>query len=225
MESQFIAFIDFDGTISQIDSLEFILDTYTGNSWRQIEDLVSQNQLNEIDALQKEFDLLDICLRDAIKLIRQIPIDPYFKKFLQFCNLNKINITILSGSFDIFIREIFKNHKIKNLQIRSNSVNIKKNKWTVIPSKTPKIHNKCNHCKNNWIKEAQQKNKKTIYIGDGNTDRCPAQNAEYRFAKNGLRDYFVSKGIFLYPYKNFQDIIEILHNDILKLSIREKIIA
>ena len=225
MESQYIAFIDFDGTISQIDSLEFILNKYTGNSWRQIENLVTQNQLNEIEALQKEFDLLDIGLKNAIKSIRQIPIDPYFKRFIQFCNFNKINITILSGGFDIFIKEILKNNRIKDIKIHSNSVIVTDNKWTIIPSKTPRIHNKCNHCKNNWIKEAHQANKRTIFIGDGNTDRCPAKNAEFRFAKNGLRDYLISRGIFHYSFKNFQDIIDTLHYDILKLSNQEKIIA
>ena len=33
-------FVDFDGTITEIDTLVFLLDRYCGDSWRQIEDRV-----------------------------------------------------------------------------------------------------------------------------------------------------------------------------------------
>ena len=212
-------YTDFDGTITQIDSLNMVLDEFAISDWRPIEDRVTAHELSEKEALQAEFDLVNVPLDDAIQFLKKnAKIDTTFKPFADWCKTNGLELIVLSGGFKEFIETIFKQFGINGLAVYSNSLKIENNKWQVIQSKLPKIKDLCNHCKTNHILESQRNGYKVVYIGDGNTDRCPAENADIVFAKNSLAEYLELKNIKYYKYQNFWDIQNILTNDAIALS-------
>ena len=204
-------FTDFDGTITEIDSLNMVLDEFAVSDWRPIEDKVTSHEISEKEALQAEFDLVNTSLNDAIEFLnKNAIIDPTFKKFAEWCKSNSIELIVLSGGFREFIHPIFNKFGINNLEIHSNSLNVNNNSWKVVQSELPKINYLCNHCKTNHLVEARRQGFKTVYIGDGNTDRCPAENADIIFAKNSLADYLRNKNKKFYEYQNFNEIQKIL---------------
>ena len=209
-------YTDFDGTITKIDSLNMVLDEFAVSDWRSIEDKVTAHELSEKEALQAEFDLVHVPLNNAIQFLKKNAIiDPTFKSFAEWCKTNKIELIILSGGFKEFIDTIFNKFGINGLKVYSNSLKIENNSWRIIQSELPKIKDLCNHCKTNHIKESQKNGFKIVYIGDGNTDRCPAENADIVFAKDSLADYLELKKIKYFKYQNFSDIQDILNNDII----------
>lgn len=213
-------FTDFDGTITKIDSLNMVLDEFAVSDWRSIEDRVTVNELSEKEALQAEFDLVNVPLNDAIKFLKNnAEIDSTFIAFVEWCKSNKIELIVLSGGFKEFINSIFAMFGIKGLEVHSNSLNVKNNNWQVVQSVLPKINNLCNHCKTHHLVEAQQKDFKVVYIGDGNTDRCPAETADIIFAKESLAEYLRSKNMEFFEYQNFNDIQTILEKIINKDAI------
>lgn len=207
LNSQIKIFTDFDGTITQIDSLNMVLDEFAVSDWRSIEDRVTDHELSEKEALQAEFDLVNVSLQTALNFLeKNAVIDSTFLFFADWCKSNNIELIVLSGGFREFINCIFNKFRIKGIEIHSNSIEVKNNIWTVIRSSLPKINNLCNHCKTNHLMEAKDQGFKTIYIGDGNTDRCPALSADIIFAKNSLAEYLDKKKKNYFDYYNFEDI-------------------
>jgi 2-hydroxy-3-keto-5-methylthiopentenyl-1-phosphate phosphatase len=49
--------------------------------------------------------------------------------------------------------------------------------------------------------------KKTVYIGDGFSDRHISEKVDILFAKSALAEYCNSKGIKFFPFETFNDVI------------------
>jgi 2,3-diketo-5-methylthio-1-phosphopentane phosphatase len=212
-----IIFTDFDGTITKIDSLNMVLDEFSVSDWRSIEDRVTMHEISEKEALQAEFDLVKVPLRKALELLKKnAVIDLTFIPFIEWCKSNNIELIILSGGFKVFIETIFTKFGINDLKVYSNSLNVDNNTWKVVQPDLPKINNLCNHCKTHHLVKARERGYKTIYIGDGNTDRCPAENADIVFAKNSLAQYLRNKKRKFFEFQNFNDIQFIVNNNIKK---------
>lgn len=213
-------FTDFDGTITQQDTLEILLDKYCTAPWRPIEDRVTAGELSENRALQMEFDLLEVELETALKEVETIPIDNTFAGLAQFCSSRNIPLTILSGGIDHIISRILQKHHLGQIPFFSNTATIRGKKWEVIPAASPRIRNQCNHCKTHHLVRQRQAGYHIVYIGDGNTDRCPAENADTIFAKGSLAEYLTSRGIDFHHFTSFADIQTVIQN-ILKQSTLE----
>jgi len=205
-------FTDFDGTITLHDSLEAILDHFTGTDWRKIEEQVTLGRLTEKTSLQAEFNLLKVPLEAVLTFLDDtIEIDQSFNVFVDYCSQKNINLTILSGGIDIFIERILTKYGLQHIEFFSNSIIVKSgNQWQIVPSKLPKIKNNCNHCKTNHIVQAKNAGFKTIYIGDGNTDRCAATHSDMIFARDSLKKYLSENKMEFTAFNKFSDIVEYL---------------
>ena len=94
----------------------------------------------------------------------------------------------MSDSFSFLIKEILRHNGIKGVKIYANEIKFLKNE-ELIPS-FPYVSQdcpRCAHCKKKHILE--NRDKKTIYVGDGLSDVCPAQEADLVFAKETLLDH------------------------------------
>ncbi len=201
-------FCDFDGTITKNDTLQFLLDHYVGDDWNEVEDKVEAGLLPEKEALQLEIDFLDVDEKSAFEALdKNIKIDETFKDFANWCKELDFELIVLSGGFRKIIEFIFQKNYIDSVPIYSNDFFVdSENKWKVIPANSPKINGFCNHCKTYHLEEIRAKFDKIVYIGDGTTDRCPAQKSDWVFAKKGLAKFLGEKN---FPFFEFEDFAEI----------------
>ena len=201
-------FTDFDGTITEEDTLVMVLDQFALKPWRHIEDLVTEKKLSEKEGLKAEFDLIDGSMNEILQYIKDnVKIDPTFPAFAHWCRMENIPLIVLSGGFKLFIKETFKKFSINHdIRIYANSVKVTDDKWKIIPSSLPKINDLCNHCKTHHLIEAKKDENTVVYVGNGNTDRCPAEQADIIFAKDQLADYLTQQQI---PYHRFTTFSEI----------------
>ncbi len=209
MKNRVQIFTDFDGTITKRDTLEAILDRFSGKEWRKIEDRVTAGKLPEKQALQAEFDFLSCSVDEVLKYIeRTAEIDETFMSFADFCLDKGCKLTVLSGGIDIFIENIFSRYGLDHIEYFANSIEVNERKhWKVIPARSPKIKGNCNHCKTYHLRQKKSAGFKTVYIGDGNTDRCPALEADAVFAKGALAAYLTANDVKYYPYERFSNIL------------------
>jgi len=205
-----IVFTDFDGTITKEDTLVMVLDRFACRPWGDIEDLVTQNKMTEREALQAEFDLVTASFSEVLHFLQEnVQIDETFKKFVEWCRKNKFPLTVLSGGFRPFIDITFKKFDIANgIHIYANMVEVINAKWKIIPSQLPKINNLCNHCKTHHLVQAKKEHNTIVYIGNGNTDRCPAAQADVIFAKESLAQFLNDNKHTYHNFKNFSHIQE-----------------
>jgi 2,3-diketo-5-methylthio-1-phosphopentane phosphatase len=203
-----IVFCDFDGTITNLDTLVFLLDHYSNCDWRKIEDKMSSGELSEREGLKMEIESLNVSWSEAIaRILSSVKMDDHFPLVVNYLKTMDIPLIIMSGGIEEIIRTILEKQGLDHLEVRANRLKIEGEKWRIIPSPRPKIRGLCNHCKTSSLVEASESGLKTIYIGDGLTDRCPAVKADMLFAKGELENFCQTQAIPYYPYENFKDIL------------------
>lgn len=205
-----VIYSDFDGTISQTDSLKYILNRRGNPQWHFIEDAMARGIMAERDGLQKCFDFysqsFETALRDVLKNVR---IDPYFSRFHSWCERQGHSLTVLSGGFESLIRPLFDRAGLSGIRVLANDAEVVGKSWTVKSCDVKALCSLCNHCKSASLLETIKQDPKTciVYIGDGHTDSCPVQLADIVFAKGYLSEYCRKTNIEHYEFADFRDVL------------------
>jgi 2-hydroxy-3-keto-5-methylthiopentenyl-1-phosphate phosphatase len=212
MKKEFKIFIDFDGTITSADVGENIFLKF-GNEEKSlniIEDLLS-DKISSKDCwelLCESVSYIDKTQLDTF--IDEINIDPEFKNFISFCKANEAKHYILSDGFDYYIERILRKEGLDDIKYFSNVLQVIDNKlrpsFPYLDIDCPESAN----CKRNHILSNSGDEEYTVYIGDGNSDRYAAQFCDFIFAKNDLLKYCEKERISYYPFKNFNDIQQMM---------------
>ena len=200
-------FTDFDGTISERDTLVHLLDHYVGPSWLEIEDRVDAGTLSEEQGLRQEIALLTPPFDEARDLVlREVPVDSHFAGFAALCQRNRWPLEILSGGIEPLIRAYLGAHGLAGIPLRANGLEFEADgRWRVRPAQSPRISELCNHCKTHWVRLAAESHR-VIYIGDGCTDRCPGAQADLLFAKGSLSTWCAEREIEHVRFEHFGEI-------------------
>lgn len=216
MEKVFKIFVDFDGTIMKDDLGDKIFQEF-GNP-EIILPFQTALLANKITAFQNWSNLFSsVKCWDYQKLesyVDSFEMDETFKDFIKYCDKNSFSIFILSDGFDLYIKRVLEREGINSIQVVSNI-------WEKSGSQAkltfPYMDEECKdcaNCKRNHIINNSGDDEYTVYIGDGTSDRCPAQYCDFVFAKKFLLKFCEKERISFSPYKNFSDVIYKL--DILK---------
>lgn len=216
--SHFQVTSDFDGTISQKDSLKSLFDYFIGPKWRHLDEKIKSKAMSERVALQKMLDLCDFAFQDALNFIlNEISIDPGFADFVAYCRREGIPLMILSSGFTEFILPLLRREGLGDLPVYANSLDQNEDgRWVVIERQSQRLCQTQSHCKCASFKRLSL-GLKSVYIGDGHSDVCVAKTADIIFAKDFLKTSLDREAYVSLPWDNFQDIcaqMESLRKDI-----------
>ena len=206
----FKIFVDFDGTISKTDVGEQFFLQF-GNP-ETANEIINRWISKEINSKESWYLLCDTvknhCYSEFENFIDSIEIDNYFKKFVEFCRINEIEIYVVSDGFDYYINRILKNNGLEELVRFSNklTIGVENNLVPSFPYSDEECL-KCANCKRNHIINNSDDSDYTIFVGDGYSDTCPAQYCDFIFAKNSLLKYCELNRVSYYPYKDFNEVI------------------
>lgn len=202
-------FCDFDGTVTKNDVGDLFFETfgdkefysYLVEKWRDYE--ISSREMWERIAEKVKVDE-----RVAEELILAQEIDPYFVDFVRFCEENGIEIFILSDGFDFYIKKILDKYGLSGVKFYSNKLWIENHTvklWFPYPDSVCRI---CGNCKRNHMLSLSGDEDVIVYIGDGYSDRCPAEYADVVFGKKELLKFCRERNIPVYEFETFKDVIE-----------------
>jgi 2-hydroxy-3-keto-5-methylthiopentenyl-1-phosphate phosphatase len=198
---------DFDGTITNRDTLEALLNRYGTPEWMAIEDRLEQNLLTVDDAFRQQMALMEVSLEDAISMIvKTIRVDGTVIECAKKVREAGGRFTIISAGFHEVISGMLDGKMPEGVSIHANRLEVKNNRWTVIPSSTPRIKGLCTHCKRHWVEDAKAGGDYIVYVGDGYTDRCPAEAADRVYARGSLLDYRLQQGLPSLEFRNFAEL-------------------
>ena len=199
-------FSDFDGTVTERDTLVHLLDSYVGDAWYEIEDRVEDGSLSEEQGLRREIELLKAPFDEALaSVLDEVAVDPGFASFVEFCEAKGWPLALVSGGLRPIIEAVLAKHALSRVPVHANDLAFDEDaRWRVLPAPTPRIRALCNHCKSWWVAEAPGP---VIYIGDGTTDRCAGARADLLFAKDGLADWCEREGNAHVRWNRFADIL------------------
>ncbi|TKJ37943.1 hypothetical protein CEE37_13340 [candidate division LCP-89 bacterium B3_LCP] len=202
-------FSDFDGTLTNQDTLVLLLHRFANRDWYAIEERMLSGAITELDGVREELGM--ICAPDE-QLMQVIDneIEPAdgLDEFMSFVQERGWRMTVLSGGLIRFSGALWDKWGYGNVPLYANDHRRDSNGCIeVISAVTPRIKNLCNHCKRWHLEEAIKRGSKVIYIGDGLTDFCPAEAAHRRYAKGNLLQYLHDKNLEVVEFKNLHDIV------------------
>src|SRR5262249_15698574 len=118
-------FSDFDGTITEKDTLVF-LTSKLGGGPRMVEAigrLITEGKISLREGIAAKMRSIHKPLGEAANLLReQTPIDAGFAPFARWCEEKKIPLTIVSAGFHQFIDLFISRDEFPRLEILANNI-------------------------------------------------------------------------------------------------------
>jgi len=215
---------DFDGTVADEDVGNLLFRTFTsGGASREIVARWKQGEISSRECLEQECSIARASKRDLDKFISDRKLDMYFKDFLDFAKKRKMEVVILSDGLDYYIEKMLLRNGVAELDFFANRLEFEDHSLRVSFPYFDLLDCKdCGNCKKYHLDKYKQEGYYIVYVGDGLSDRCPAEHADMVFAKGDLAAHCRKNGIDHVGFVNFRDVErEILNKVVLEDDLDE----
>jgi 2-hydroxy-3-keto-5-methylthiopentenyl-1-phosphate phosphatase len=213
-----ILFLDFDGTITQRDAVDAILETYADPEWLRFESEWREGRLGSRECLQAQMSLVRASRRQLDALLDEIEIDEGLISLLETCATHSIPAHIISDGFDYCIRRILLRASkrvhalLRGSRVCASRLEARGTMWLM---EFPFFQQACAHgcatCKPAVMRLLNPTNVPALFVGDGLSDRYVVDSADLVFAKNALAAYCSENGIEYASFRNLNDVAARLH--------------
>jgi 2,3-diketo-5-methylthio-1-phosphopentane phosphatase len=203
-------FSDFDGTITERDTLVFLTERLGGGR-RMLEvngRLMREGKISLRQGIAANMRSIRAPFRAAAELLRaQIGMDPSFPGFARWCSARGIPLTVVSAGFEEIVRLYLPRSEFAELDIRANTLVPDERKgWQCVF----RDRSEFGHDQAGVLREARQRGRHTVFIGDGLSDYAPAAVADEVFAKPGLARFCRGQGVPCEAIGSFDDVVRSL---------------
>jgi 2,3-diketo-5-methylthio-1-phosphopentane phosphatase/HAD superfamily hydrolase (TIGR01509 family) len=160
-------------------------------------ELYQRGELGSAGVYQAIESMMRITQRDMDAFVLEYSeLDPGFPDFLRWTGERGIDVKVISDGFDATIKTLFRNHGISGLEIFANSLTYDSNGMVKLVS--PHVDPDCGHCgvcKVKIIKDMRKRYDRIVLIGDGESDRHAAEEADAVLAIKDLFLYCAEAGL------------------------------
>jgi len=191
--SETTVFLDFDGTVTKADTGVHLLSRLVDDSvWRPVEEAYVRGDIGSRECLVAEWAMLP---RDEA-LIRsvagEVSIDPGFGSLVSGLRAAGAEVVVVSDGFGFQAREVCAAvgvHCVTNDVDWSTFALVFPNEDRCCPCST------CGTCKQAPVKDARARQRRTVLVGDGASDRKAAVLVDELYAKDGLAYWCDDAGV------------------------------
>jgi 2-hydroxy-3-keto-5-methylthiopentenyl-1-phosphate phosphatase len=205
-----VVLCDFDGTITTIDTAEFVLARFAQGDFRAFDKQFERGELTLEECLNRQFSLVKASKTQILDELRdKVTFRPSFKRLAEFCKEERIPFLIVSAGLDFVIEYFLKlNNCLDLIEVIAPKITFGSSgiKFTF-----PRLADDGSaNFKQDLVKSYKKQDKKVIYIGDGLADWEAAKCADYSFAIKGSRLAKLCRkhGIACRNITDFYEIIE-----------------
>ncbi|MCI0695753.1 MtnX-like HAD-IB family phosphatase [candidate division KSB1 bacterium] len=200
-----IVFCDFDGTLAQNDVGDMLFKTFANGT--ECEKWVQQwlrGEISSRECMEREAATARLTREQLDAFCDAQALAPGFRDFAEFCRQRNWPLLVLSDGLDYYIQRVLRQHKL-NLPILANHLEF------VPPDRIavsfPYFEHSCGKCKGYHIRRLAKPGEKIVYIGDGYSARCGAQEADIIFAKGDLAKWCEEKSREYFRFENFENVL------------------
>jgi|SRR5580700_4698748 2-hydroxy-3-keto-5-methylthiopentenyl-1-phosphate phosphatase len=186
--------LDFDGTIAIEDTTDLLLERFAKPGWREIEEEWEAQRIGSRECMSRQVDLVRASESEIEDFIAGIHIDPGFLPFVEACSAAQFEVTIVSDGLDRIVRGVIARTGT-DLPIAANRLDyLGRDRWQLgFPYASANCASASGNCK--CAQAAPAIRGPRIVVGDGRSDFCAANSADYVFAKGRLATYCRDSGI------------------------------
>jgi 2-hydroxy-3-keto-5-methylthiopentenyl-1-phosphate phosphatase len=205
--SRLAVFTDFDGTITDRDTLVFLCERLGGGGAR-VREVNERLRRDGSISLRQEIAANMRSIRapfaDAVRLLRaHVRIDPTFPAFVAWCAALGIPLAVLSAGFEEIVRLYLAADAFPGVEVRANTLHPDERKgWQCVFRDGTAF----GHDKAAAVRAAQVAGRRVVFIGDGISDHGPAEAADDVFAKHQLAVWCRGRGIPCHEFRSFADV-------------------
>ncbi len=209
-----IFLVDFDRTITLNDSTDELMNQFNPQLVEEYQAKFRRGELRVREYIKGLLESLKLTKEDYEKAVsKNLQIDPDFKKFIELGYEMRI---VSAGTYENILPNFQKEGiDIPLEHIYSNKLTFREDN---IEISFPYDNEDSDEgiCKKTILLKYKQKYKKVFFIGDGYSDIGAASKADFVFAKRGryLEKYCLEKGIDVFVYDTFHDIIEYVKKNV-----------
>ncbi len=202
-----IVFFDFDNTIATCDVFDNMLLLFSRDDrWLELEKRWKSGRIGSKTCLEGQLRGMNLTKKALDAYLPKIKLDPYFKQVYKYLRVKKIKTFVLSDNYDYIINRVLKINGINGLKVYANKLNFLKEKVvTDYPFKS-KDCQICAHCKTKNLLAKSPKGSVIIYVGDGQSDACPAKYAHVIFAKDHLLSHLKDSNLDYMDFHNLKNV-------------------
>lgn len=198
-------FVDFDGTITDIDTFDALVRACAGeDAWNRLDADLIAGRVTLRDTLSRQAALVRLTRAEALAFIpTRAHVDPEFKPFVAAVRAHGGTVRVLSSGISTVIADALQRADV-DVEVLANEVDFAPNGWTIaFRDDSANGHDKAAH-----VRTARAADIPTIYIGDGISDYEAASAADRVFAKKGraLEVYCRERGLPFVPFSSFAEI-------------------
>lgn len=204
--SQLHIFSDFDGTITETDTLVFLAEQVGGGVQmvNAIGRLVREGKISLRDGIAAEMRSIRVPFNEALQLLNEkVRVDATFFPFADWCLEMSLPLTVLSAGFHEIIDNFLEPHRLKQVEVLANRLQPdEQTGWRC----EFRDNSQYGHDKSRAILAAKKRGERTCFIGDGLSDQASAEVADQVFAKHSLAEYCLERRIAFHRFESFDDV-------------------
>ena len=200
--------LDFDGTLVGPNVAILLVEEFAQNGAElahTVDEELHSGKITLREAWSRQAALLpaDRIPEMAAWAVRNTPLRPGAGELLALLKKHEVPTTVVSGGLDFYIHPILRNAGI-HLPVLCDAMER-------LPSGGLKVTHPhghptcrlCGICKAQVTRGFAADGLRTVFAGDGSTDRYAAEVADIVFARRRLKSYCESAGVPFYPFEEF----------------------
>jgi 2,3-diketo-5-methylthio-1-phosphopentane phosphatase len=197
--------VDFDGTITEDDLLDEIAQTFgDAEVYRAVDEALDRGEITLQEVIRREFEPVRAPLDDVVDwTLARARIRPGFSELVERSRERGWRVVVLSSGFRELIEPVFARDGLNGVELMANTVDPDPSGW-VVRFRDEAICDRCGQPCKRATANALADGGELVYVGDGYSDRCAADDADLVFAVRGkgLEAYLRAQGI---PFERFDD--------------------
>ena len=196
-------FLDFDGTIATADTGVHLLTRLAADDWRVVDDEYAAGVIGSREALTRQWAMLPPGEATLRAVAREVPLDPGLGPLVEGLRAAGAEIVVVSDGFGFPVAEALAPF---GLDVLTNAVDFSRGvlEFPHVDRCCP--CSTCGTCKQAPIKDARRRGRRSVFAGDGVSDRKAALLADRLFAKHGLAEWCELTGVDYDPFASLGDI-------------------
>ena len=192
-------FTDFDGTVTDRDSIVFLTQKFGGGEEYRQQALTryGKGEIDLFELIREELATVTVPWNEAARSLNEnISVDSHFPSFVEWCGHRGYPVSVVSSGIlqvvSLFIGDL-------GVPFHAHPVEMKESGW---------VYQKDERAdKANLLREAKARCK-VVYIGDGISDISAVPYADFLFAKSRLAGYCQEQTIPFFSFRNFREVQE-----------------
>jgi 2-hydroxy-3-keto-5-methylthiopentenyl-1-phosphate phosphatase len=198
--------VDFDGTITERDTLVEIVRSQAPEVFEQVESDLDAGLITLRQCIEREFDAVrgehDQIVADAVGRAR---VRAGFADLVAAAQAAGHRLVVVSSGFESIIRPVLERAAVPDVEVVAHEVRFSPEGSTVVFRHGEPCDVCGQECKRSVV-DTMRDGGEVVYVGDGYSDRCAALAADRIFARRELALYLERDGVAFEPFDDFVQI-------------------